>query len=219
MFKAFVSWSGGKETALSFYEATQNHGINVSYLLNMVSENGERSRGHGISADLIKLQADLIGVPVVQKKTTWPTYEEVFKKAISELKKEGVKIGIFGDIDLGGHLDWVKRICREMSINPIEPLWQRKREDLLNNFIDSGFEAVVVTTKADILGPEWLGRKIDKNFIKDLKIFEKIDLCGEMGEYHTLVTNGPIFKKPIKIKNVEKIEKDGCWYLDINATA
>lgn len=211
----FISWSGGKETAFSCYKAMQNQDIKVSCFLNMVSKDGKHSRTHGISSELLRLQAEAIGVPIVQKRTTWETYEEEFKKAISDFKKENIRAGGFGDIDLKEHREWVERVCRESDIKPIFPLWQGKREEILRDFINSGFEAIVVATKKDILGQKWLGRKIDERFIKDLKGVAGVDLCGEAGEYHTFVTSGPIFKKSIKILKTKKIENDKHCFLDI----
>ncbi len=213
--KIFMSWSGGKETSLSCYKAMQGQNIKVAYLLNMVSEDGKHSRTHGISSELLRSQAEAIGIPIVQKRTTWETYEEEFKKAISDFKKENVQAGGFGDIDLQEHRDWVERVCKESNIKPIFPLWQRKREEILREFINSGFEAIVVAAKVDILGSKWLGRKIDEEFIEELKGLGGLDLCGEAGEYHTFVTSGPIFKKKIKLLKTAKAKRGNHWFLDI----
>ncbi len=213
--KVFISWSGGKETSLALYRVMQNQNIEIAYLLNMISDDGKHSRTHGISSRLLRLQAEAIGIPIVQRRATWESYERVFKKAVSEFRKENIQAGVFGDIDLQEHRDWIERVCKEKNIKPVFPLWQRKREDILREFIRSGFEAIVVATKVDILGPEWLGRKIDEEFIKDLKDLDKVDLCGEAGEYHTFVVSGPIFKKRIKILSTKKINRDKHWFLDI----
>lgn len=212
--KAFCCWSGGKESALSLYKLRKS-GINIFYLVNMVSVDGKRSRSHGVSSDLLTLQAEAMGVPIIQRKTTWQSYEREFKKAVLKLKKEGVEKGVFGDIDLREHRDWVKRVCNEIDIKPILPLWKLKREELLKEFIRVGFKAVVVTTQANLLSKEWLGRKIDERFITDLKALGNIDLCGEKGEYHTFVFDGPIFKNPIKFIAGGKIFKDKHWFLEI----
>ncbi|MDY6863607.1 MAG: diphthine--ammonia ligase [Thermodesulfobacteriota bacterium] len=212
--KAFACFSGGKESVLSYYRALKS-GISISYLVNMVSEDGERCRSHGVSSDCLKLQSDAIGVPVIQRKTSWQNYENEFKKIISDLKNEGIKIGIFGDIDLQEHRDWVERVCKDIEIKPILPLWKGKREELLKDFIQLGFRAIVIATQAFSMGKEWLGRKIDAEFIKNLKDLDNIDLCGEKGEYHTFVFNGPIFKKPVEIKTGEKIFRDNHWFLKI----
>lgn len=213
--KVFISWSGGKETSLAFYKVMRNQDVKVAYLLNMLSEDGRLSRSHGISSNLLQFQAEAIGIPIVQRRTTWKGYEEEFKKAIVSFKKEDIRMGVFGDIDLQEHRDWVERVCKEIGIRPMLPLWKGKREELLKEFIQAGFKAIVVATQADFLGKEWLGRQVNKEFIDDLKKLDDIDLCGEKGEYHTFVFNGPIFKKPIEITPGEKILRDNHWFLEI----
>jgi len=213
--KAFVSWSGGKETSLACYKIMQSQDAKITYFLNMASEDGQRSRSHGVSSQLLKAQAQAAGVPIIQKRTTWENYEEKFKKAVLELKKKGVNAGIFGDIDLKEHRDWVERICRDVGIKPMLPLWQRKREEILREFIQAGFRAMVVTTAVNFLGIEWLGRQINREFIEDLKILKDIDLCGEKGEYHTFVYDGPIFKKPVELVIGKKILNNKHWFLGL----
>ncbi len=213
--KVFVSWSGGKETSLSCYRVMQKEDTKVSCLLNMISEDGRHSRSHGVNSALLKLQAEAIEIPLVQRKTTWKSYEKEFKKAVSDLKRQGIQAGVFGDIDLQEHRDWVERICKEVGIKPILPLWKEKREELLEEFIKAGFKAIVVTTNADFLGKEWLGREINNEFIKELKALGNIDLCGEKGEYHTFVYDGPIFRRPVEFAMGRKLLKDKHWFLGL----
>jgi uncharacterized protein (TIGR00290 family) len=122
---------------------------------------------------------------------------------------------VFGDIFLEGGRQWVERVCRDMNIKPAFPLWGTGTEALIKSFIEAGFEAYVVSTQANLLGKEWVGRRIDKKFIKDLKRLKKIDICGENGEFHTFVVDGPIFKKRIKLMKTRKVFIRGYWFLDI----
>ena len=184
-------------------------------MLNMISESGTHSRSHGLGADLLKLQAQAMGVPIVQVKATWDCYEDEFKKTLKDLKSKGIFNGIFGDIDLQPHRDWVEKVCAATEIKPFLPLWNHVREDLLNEFIEAGFRAVVVAVNLECLGREWLGRQIDKKIILDLRGLGNIDLCGEKGEYHTFVYDGPLFKKSVKFRMGEKIQKDKHCFLDI----
>ncbi len=213
--KAFVSWSGGKEASLSCYRIMQHQDVKIAYLLNMVSEDGKYSRSHRLRPKLLKLQAEAMGIPIVQRKTTWKSYEAVFKKAVRELKMKGVDTGIFGDIDLQEHRDWVEKICKSTGVKPVLPLWQEKREKLLKKFINLGFKAIVIATQASFLDNRWLGRKIDSEFVKDLESISGIDPCGERGEYHTFVYDGPIFKKPIRFAIGKKMFKDEHWFLGL----
>lgn len=215
--RAFCCWSGGKDSALSYYRVIKHERVKISYLLNMISEDGRHSRSHGISSVLLQAQAESIGIPVIQPKTTWKTYEAEFKKAVAEFKNDGLAVGIFGDLDLQEHRDWVERVCQDMDIKPILPLWKEKREELLEQFVQVGFQSLIVATKADFLGKEWLGREINKELIKELKAKGNIDLCGERGEYHTFVYDGPIFKKRVEFVNGRKILRDKHWFLELKS--
>jgi diphthine-ammonia ligase len=214
MKQAFVSWSGGKDCCLACYRAS-SLGLNVRYLLNMLSEDGRISRSHGLPARWIQTQAEAMEIPLVQQKTTDDTYANEFKNALSNLRQMGITDGIFGDIDYESHRQWNNEVCAESGIIPHLPLWQEDQDKLVREFIDAGFEAVVVTTKADLLGDEWLGRKLDYDFLADLSKLENVTPCGEAGEFHTLVVDGPLFKKRIEIGETKKIFKDGYRFLDI----
>jgi len=210
-----ASWSGGKESCLACYKAILD-GYEVSYLLNFISHEG-RCMSHGLDSELMAAQSQAIGIPIVQWKTTWNTYEREFKSALRRMKKMGVKGVVFGDVhEIPGHEGWVDRVCNELDIDPIKPLWGYDPMHVLSSFINEGFEATIIMVKADLLTEEWLGRKVDKRFVNDLmKLGGGVNLCGELGEYHTYVTDGPIFKKRIKILECDKVLKNGYWHLDI----
>jgi len=215
MSRVVASWSGGKESCFACYKAILE-GYDVSHLLNFISQDG-RCMSHGINSKLIIAQSQAIEIPVVQRKVTWDTYEEEFKTVIRELKQMGVSGAVFGDVDIQEHKNWVDRICNELDIKQVMPLWGRDPEQILTDFIDEGFEAIVVMVKADLLGEEWLGRRVDESFVSNLlKLKNKVHLCGELGEYHTYVTNGPFFKRRIKILDSSRILKNGCRFLDIS---
>jgi len=215
--QAFVSWSGGKDCCLACYQAIAG-GLRIRYLANMLTEDGTCSRTHGLSAEVIQLQSQAIGIPLVQRKATWGTYEAEFKKMLRSLKRKGIDEGVFGDIDLDEHREWIERVCRAVDITPHLPLWGKSQDEMLRYFINLRFEAIVVATKADILSEEWLGRTIDLDFINlltDLQKTKPITPCGEAGEYHTLVTNGPFFQKRMEILETRKVFRDEHWFLEI----
>lgn len=213
-----ASWSGGKESCFACHKAMMQGG-EVSHLLNFISEDVGRCMSHGLDSKLICAQSQAIEIPIVQRKVTWDTYEREFKKAIGELKQIGVKGVVFGDVDLQEHKDWVDRVCKGLNIEAIEPLWVTDPEQILTDFMKEGFEATVVRVKAGLFSKEWLGRKIDENFVRELhklKNKSNFHILGEAGEYHTFVTGGPLFKRRIKILESDKVLKDGYWSLDIS---
>jgi len=209
-----VSWSGGKDGCFACYEAMRQ-GYQVSHLVNFIAQEHNRVRFHGTDTRLIQLQSQAIGIPLLQKETTWGRYEEEFKEAVRSLLPSGIKGMVFGDIYLQEHLDWVERVCSDIGIDAIEPLWGRKTRDIITDFIDSGFEAVIISAKSELIDREWMGRQIDKDFVSYLSDND-IDPCGENGEYHTLVINGPIFESRIEIGQGEVAQRNSHWLLDIS---
>jgi uncharacterized protein (TIGR00290 family) len=147
-------------------------------------------------------------------------YEEEFKKAVSGLKGEGVGRMVFGDVYLDEHREWVERVTGELGIEPLEPLWGIPPEDVVGGFLKEGFSAVIVSCKADILGKEYLGRTVDRHFLNELRQ-KNICPCGENGEFHTLVVDGPIFQSKLEILESEPVLRKGFaryWFLDIKKT-
>ena len=216
--KAISSWSGGKDSCLACYRAMQQ-GYDVRLLLNFVSRESKRGCFHGIEGRLLKFQADLIGIPLEQREVSpdMLKYEEEFKAAVTELRGKDIGSMVFGDIYLLEHESWIERVCGDLNINALEPLWDNSPENIIDEFLKAGFKAIIVSCKADIMGKEFLGRYIDRELVEELK---KKDICpcGEKGEFHTLVVDGPIFKKPIEILEAEPIIKEGFWkhwFLDI----
>lgn len=207
-----ASWSGGKDSCLACYKAMLS-GYDIRRLVNFVSKEYGRVSFHGTEVGLIQLQAGSIGTHLCQKETTRDCYEEQFKEAVRSLVPMGVKGMIFGDIYVQEHRDWTERVCAEVGIEAVQPLWGRDTEDILCEFIDAGFQAVVIGAKAGLIDAEWLGRRVDRDFIEYLKS-RNICPCGENGEYHTLVTTGPIFSRGIKIIETKTISKGDYWFLD-----
>ena len=215
MTRVFVSWSGGKESSLAFHRAKLD-GLCPSCLLNMVSRDSSKSRTHRLAQEVLSLQAEAIDIPLVQRKTSWRDYEDNFKETVLRIKKSGIEGGVFGDMDLEEHRTWVERICKEVGVRGYLPLWGSDQKEILEDFIDSGFEAIVVAVKAQVLNKSWLGRKIDGRFVEDITTLKNITPCGEAGEYHTLVIDGPIFKKRIVVLESEIVQRQEHWFLDIS---
>lgn len=215
--KVVSSWSGGKDSCLACYKARQD-GHEVQGLMNFLQEDGKRTLGHLLDPNLINLQSHLSGIPLLQRRVAWGTHEAQYKSAIDEAKHKGARGCVFGDIDLRAHRDWLETVCQLAGVEPIFPLWELDRRVIMDEFINAGFEAVIVATKGNIMGPEWLGRNLNAQFVKDVGDLQKtisVDLCGEGGEYHTLVTAGPLFKQRIKVTLAQPVLRDDRWFADI----
>ena len=115
MQQVFVSWSGGKDSCFACYQAIKG-GLKVRYLLNMMDEDGQRSRSHGLPTGVLQLQAQALKISLVQRRASWNDYEAEFKNALLTFKEEGIEGGVFGDIDIEEHRQWVDRICKEVDI-------------------------------------------------------------------------------------------------------
>ena len=210
----FSSWSGGKDSCLALYHAIQHDGIPKA-LLTMMTEDKERSRSHGLSISVFKKQASSLGIPLVLRYSSWADYEETFVSAAREFRDDGMEYGVFGDIDLEPHLEWVKRVCASASIKEYEPLWKRDRTELLNEFLSLEFKAMIIAVKQGTLDNSYLGQILDHQLINDMKKVG-IDASGEKGEYHTVVIDGPIFSSPLHLEKGKQVIMDGYGFLDVS---
>lgn len=208
------SWSGGKDSCFACYKALQA-GYKVSHLINFISREYKRVRFHGTESRLIKIQSELSEIPLCQKETTPDDYEGAFKDAVRSLAHLGIKGMVFGDIYIDEHREWVERVCKELGIEAIEPLWKGNTEILMQDFINNGFHAVVVSGQTKFIEKQWIGQPVDKDFMEYLKTRSDVDICGENGEYHTFVVGGPLFKGKIEITEKNIIDRNGYRFLDI----
>lgn len=192
--RAVCSFSGGKDSCLALWRA-QRAGLDVRALLVMFDESGERSRSHAIPPSIVARQAEALGLELVTRSASWRDYERVFIEALKELRAGGTEVVVFGDIDLQAHRDWEEKVCAAAGLEASLPLWGADRAALAREVIDAGFRARVVCVDSRYLPDDFCGRDYDEQFIRDLP--EGVDVCGENGEFHTLVYDGPCFTKPV----------------------
>jgi diphthine-ammonia ligase len=211
----FCSWSGGKDSCLSLYRALQS-GWECASLFTMIDENGERSRSHGLSPEALHAQAEAMGIPLRTAAASWDSYEKRFLEIAGSFREERVAHGVFGDIDLEPHRQWVERVCGEAGITPHLPLWQGNRRGLVEEFLDAGFKAIIVVVNTEKMPRRFLGRIIDRPLIGELESIG-VDACGENGEFHTFVYEGPIFRKPITVTPGAAFPKDGYAFRPLAA--
>jgi len=211
---AACSWSSGKDSCLALYRAMRS-GIKIRYLMNFISREYQRVAFHGAPAELVDFQSQALGIPLLQRETTKDNYEAVFRKTLSELKEKNIHQLVRGDIFLLDLKDWVETVCSSEGIGVISPIWGAQGESLLREFVSLGFKAVLTSAQAEKLDKNWVGRLIDEKFIEDLKRIPNVDLCGENGEFHSFVYDGPIFNKRIDITKTDRVLINGYWFLDI----
>jgi uncharacterized protein (TIGR00290 family) len=215
---AFCSWSGGKDSALALHEAAAA-GAEPRFLLAMMVEGGERSRSHGLSRDLLRAQADAVGLPIRFGAASWDGYEDEMARAIAAGAAEfGTSVGVFGDIDVERHRDWVEGVCGRAGVEASQPLWQRDRRRLMGDLLDAGFEPVIVAVRDGVLPSELLGTTIDAGVVDELERLGS-DVAGENGECHSFVVDGPLFRRRLAIELGERSLRDGVWFTDAWAAA
>jgi uncharacterized protein (TIGR00290 family) len=193
---ALCSFSGGKDSCLALWYA-QQRGIDVRALLVMFEESGERSRSHGLPVSLIERQSRALDLELAVRRATWKDYESVFTATLREFHARGFDTAVFGDIDLQPHRDWEEKVCGAAGLRAVLPLWHRDRRVLAEEVISLGFRALVVCTDSRYLADEFCGREYDASFIADLPT--GVDACGENGEFHTFVYDGPNFTTPVEV--------------------
>lgn len=170
-------------------------GYRVEALLSMFDETGNRSRSHALPPALMQAQADALGIPLVMRRASWTDYEAVFTDQLRRFAAQGITHGLFGDIDLQPHRDWEEKVCAAAAIEAVLPLWQEPRRQLVDECLALGYRARVVCVDARFLDSAFCGREFDAAFIADLP--PGVDACGENGEFHTFVFDGPRFARPV----------------------
>ena len=209
-----ASWSGGKDSAMAYYRAIQS-GMTPKKLLTMFQEDETISKSHVLPFEVVQAQADLVGIPLIIRGAGWTDYEVKFIEAMDECRAEGITHGVFGDIDLVGHLEWVQKTCAKSEIVPIHPLWQEPRRSILEEMLKVGFEAVIVVINTQMMPSSYIGRTFTLELMNELEALG-IDSCGENGEFHTIVINGPIFSSRVPVTFGDVRENENYVFLDVS---
>lgn len=197
---SLVSWSGGKDSCLALWRARQS-GMTIQRLITAMDESGDKSRSHGVPPQLLQAQAEALGIPIEFYRTSWQSYEERFVSCLRAAAADGMTHAIFGDIDLQAHRDWEEKVCAQAGLHASLPLWNEARITLVEQFLALGFKAIVVCVNGSYLPREFCGREFDAAFLADLP--PSVDACGENGEFHTFVTDGPAFLQPVRFQRGE----------------
>lgn len=215
--KFTVSWSGGKDSAMAVYKAVQN-GDQLARVWTMFEEETDRSRSHALPKAVIQAQAKRMNAPLMKRQASWETYEHEFIDAMKESVEFGISFGVFGDIDLEDHRVWVQKMCEKANMIALHPLWLIPRRQLLEEFIEVGFEAYIVVIDTKQMPEHFLGRRFTIELMDELEALG-IDSCGESGEFHTVVADGPIFSERVPLEFKERITKDNYVVLPTDCEA
>lgn len=203
--KFIMSFSGGKDSILALYRMIKK-GYEPIALLTTVKKNQEKSWTHGLGKEFLHRISKSLDIPLLLVECDVNEYERKFEEALIKAKDMGATMCVFGDIDIELHKKWDVDRCKNAGIKAELPLWQQNREDLVYEFIDSGFTTIINKVNLKYMGIEFLGKELNREIIDDIKSTGS-DACGENGEYHTFVVDGPLFKNRIDFTN-EGIVKD-----------
>lgn len=208
-FKTLFNWSTGKDSALALYMMLKDDSYDVDLLLTTLNTDTDRVSMHGVRRDLLLTQVEQIGVPIsiieLPGVTPMDTYDQLMRSAMLDKKQQGFTHAVFGDIFLEDLRRYRTDKLESVGLQALFPLWKMDSSELMHIFIDLGFKAITVAVNAKLMDETMVGRTVDETFLKMLP--KGVDPCGENGEFHTFVYDGPIFKKPVDFTIGEKTLK------------
>jgi uncharacterized protein (TIGR00290 family) len=215
-----VSWSGGKDSAMALHELRDSDKFEVVGLLTTVSDQFRRISHHGVREALLDEQAEAIGIPL--EKVYLPcgnfggctndVYETIMERVMTAYRARGVRTVGFGDLFLQDLRDWREANLAKAGMRGIFPIWKRDSTKFAHDVIAFGYKAYLSCVEGKV-GPGFAGRAYDEKLLSELPV--GIDPCGEYGEFHSFVYDGPIFKKPIVLRVGEVVIRDGRYYADL----
>ncbi len=207
--KAIFNWSSGKDSALALYKTLKEDQFEIISLLTSINKEFQRISMHGVHVSLLEKQAESLGFPLIKmeipKEPSMEEYSEIMSKTMNEIQSQGVTHSIFGDIFLEDLRKYREDQLQAIGMEGVFPLWKIDTGELIHEFLNLGFKTIVTCVNEMYLDKSFAGRIIDKDFIKDLP--EKVDPCGENGEFHTFTFDGPIFKNPVQFEIGEVVKK------------
>lgn len=210
--KAYASWSGGKDCYLALQKAMEQ-GLSVTTLVTFINEEG-RCMSHGIDTVVLHRQARALGLTLKTVPVSRKEYDQGFINVTTDLKEEGVTGGVFGDINLPEHRQWIESRCRRQSITPFFPLWGMEETAVVRELLARKAHLLIVALRSDLLDEKWIGRELDEQFLQ-LCLERGLSPCGENGEYHTLAIGGPLFREHLNFKKGEILRRDNLLYQNI----
>ena len=210
-------WSGGKDSAIALHTLLQQKHFRVVALLTTVTETYDRIAMHGVRRELLRRQAESIGLPLhevfIPPQCVNPIYEARMEEVLRVFYNQGVCQVAFGDIFLEDLRAYREKNLARIGMAALFPIWKRDTRELVRHFHEHRFRAIVACIDSKVLGPSFAGRELDESFFRDLPA--NVDACGENGEFHTFVFDGPIFQSPIPVRTGEVVNRDGFIFCDL----
>ncbi|MEQ9040526.1 MAG: ATP-binding protein [Silicimonas sp.] len=214
---ACLSWSSGKDCAFALHRARENGPVEVTRLLTTVNAHFGRVAMHGVRVEVLRRQAAAVGLPLVEVPLPWPCsneeYETLMAGATAALKADGIRHMVFGDLFLEDIRDYRNEKLHAVGMEAIYPLWQVPTDRLAREMMEAGVEAFVATVDLSKLDASFAGRRWDAAFLADLP--DGTDPCGENGEFHTCVVDGPDFAARVDVEVGETVIREGFAYADL----
>jgi uncharacterized protein (TIGR00290 family) len=210
-------WSGGKDSAMALHALREQGDCRVAALLTTITEQYDRVSMHGVRRVLLERQAESIGLPLhavpIPPQCIDTIYEQRMEEALAEHFARGVRCVAFGDIFLDDLRAYREKNLALVGMQAIFPVWKRDTGELAREFVRLGFRAITVCVDPRVLDTSFAGRELNASFFGDLP--PGVDPCGENGEFHTFVFDGPIFREPIPVRIGEKVMRDGFCFCDL----
>lgn len=220
MIRAWMSWSSGKDSALALHEARTAGDLDVVGMLTMVNTTFDRVAMHGVRRSLLEVQAAALGLPLHIVELPWPcpndVYEQKMAGALDDARRSGIGAMVFGDLFLEDIRRYREEALSGTGVTPFFPLWRNPTPEVARSLIELGFRAVVVCVDPAQAPREIAGRWFDEELLDDLP--SGVDPCGENGEFHTVVVDGPEFAFPVDVVVGEVVERDGFVFADVLPT-
>lgn len=204
--KFIASYSGGKDSILAIYRAISAGMVPLKLIITYNTDQ-KRSWFHGIPEPLLAQVSDSLQIPIQLIKTSGDAYTDNFEAALIQAKQDGAEVCVFGDIDLDAHLEWCSARCHNTGLLPHFPLWKEERRKLVYEFIDSGFSSVITIVDTTRMPGSFVGQTLSRSVV-DAIAETGADICGEEGEYHSFVYDGPLFQQPIDFVRGELLTID-----------
>jgi uncharacterized protein (TIGR00290 family) len=212
-----VMTSGGKDSLLGLSRARRG-GLEIACLVNIYERSSGRVRLHGVRRELIAQQAETLGLDIIQREAEADDFESVFTATLAELRAQDVVGVVFGNVHLSEVRNWYEERVTAAGLEHVEPIWGEPPIELLWEVVEQGYQAIVCSVDLNREAVQFLGRELDADLVTEMGVTDDFDPCGEAGEYHTFVYDGPEFSRDVQFEIGDTLESQGHKFIDLLPT-